>query len=128
MINEFNLKQINEHSYEWADGFSLFMPKYKDGTRQINWDKVKEIILSGKYDIIEVGLAEDWDSTNAVIYEKGKVAIRANEWGFYGMSRWATPAVKLSKNGESKMYECWVLGDDEKFPNWVIVMSKDFEC
>ena len=115
------LKHIKEHSYSWAEGFELQskVEKYPDGMRMVDWDLVKELIESGEYDRVDVGLAEDWEQTYATIYESGKIEVDENPGaGFYGCSSWATPAVKLFKSKTVGLYECWILGDDKKLPNW----------
>ena len=115
-----NLKPIGEHSYTWAEGFFLNMPKYKGGMRQIDWGTVKAIIESKNFDRIEVGLAEDYEQTHAVIFENNKISITENDGaGFFGASRWATPAVKLTKDGETGLFECWTLGNMSGFPKWL---------
>jgi len=115
-----NLKPIGEHSYSWAEGFALAGLKRKDGSRQLDWDTIRILVDSGEYSDVEVGLAEDYYQTHAVIVEDGeKVIIENDGSGFYGASRWATPAVKLTKNGETGLFECWVAGDNHKFPDWI---------
>lgn len=101
------MKEIKEHSYSYLDGFLLADP------RMIDWEKVRELLASNKYTEIQVGLAEDWACTYASIYSDGKRQIKENDLGFCGASMWATPAVKLiSANGKSKLYECWVDGNN----------------
>jgi len=39
--------------------------------------------------------------------------------GFWGSSRWATPAIKVFKGNESFLYECWTNGDKTDFPDWL---------
>lgn len=115
-----NLKPIGEHSYTWAEGFLISQPNYHGGSRELNWDTIRSLIDSGEYSDIEVGLAEDYYQTHAVIVTNGeKVIIENNGAGFYGASRWATPAVKLTKNGETGLFECWVMGSNPEFPNWI---------
>lgn len=119
---ELNLKPIGEHSYSWADGFmlGLTMSARKDGMRQIDWDTVKNILEMKEFDRIEVGLAEDYYQTHTTIFTDNKVIILENDGaGFFGASRWATPAIKLYQNGESMLFECWVNGDKTDFPNWL---------
>jgi len=119
---ELNLKPIGEHSYTWAEGFTLCATKSArvEGMRQIDWDTVKTILDMNEFDRIEVGLAEDYYQTHATIFEDNKVIILENDGaGFYGASRWATPAIKLYQNGESMLFECWVNGDKTDFPNWL---------
>ena len=119
---ELNLKPIGEHSYSWSDGFTIGanMPARVEGMRQIDWDTVKTIIDLNEFDKIEVGLAEDYYQTHAIIFKNGKIIIKENDGaGFYGASRWATPAIKLFKDGNSYLYECWVDGNKSDFPNWL---------
>lgn len=121
-----NLKPIKEHSYTWAEGFSLCakMSTGEHGMRQIDWDTVREIINSNEFEKIEVGLAEDYEQTHAVIFNNDDVNIKENLGaGFYGCSRWATPSVKLTKNNETILFECWVKGDKSGFPRWLKDMS-----
>ncbi len=120
-FKKLGLKPIGEHSYSWAEGFFLnSMPKYESGMRQINWDAVKEILDSNLFEKIEVGLAEDYYQTHAVIFYNDECIIIENDGsGFYGASRWATPAIKLTQNGETMLFECWVLGDKTDFPDWL---------
>jgi hypothetical protein len=116
-----NLKPIDEHSYSWAEGFSVNMPRYESGMRQLDWNAIKTILESKEFDKVEVGLAEDYYQTHAVIFENGELIIRENGGaGFFGASRWATPAVKLTKNGETGLFECWILGRETGFPEWLI--------
>jgi len=117
-----NLKPIGENSLTWAEGFMLAdMPRYEGGMRQLDWDKIEKILESKEFERIEVGLAEDYYQTHAVIYKDGKWVIEENGGaGFYGASRWATPAIKLTKNGETGLFECWVAGDDADFPDWFV--------
>ena len=130
---ELNLEPIQEHSYTWIEGFYIKPPTYKDGMRQLDWDTIHKIIESNEFERIEVGLAEDWEQTHAVIFEDNEVIIKENcGAGFYGGSRWATPSVKLTKNGETELFECWVLGSKTDFPDWLINKAKredywDFE-
>ena len=115
------LKPIKEHSYTWAEGFELQskVTKYADGMRMVDWDFVKELIESGKYYKVQVGLAEDWEQTYATIYVEGKIIVSENPGaGFYGASNWATPAVKLFEKNKVNLYECWILGDDSDLANW----------
>ena len=119
---ELNLKPIGEHSYEWGDAFTILAnkPERKEGMRQIDWDTVKTILEMKEFDRIEVGLAEDYYQTHATIFKDNKVIILENDGaGFFGASRWATPAIKLYQNGESMLFECWVSGGEIDFPNWL---------
>ena len=96
----FNLKPIGEHSYTFSEGFSIcsYQPQYEGGMRQLDWDIIKTIIESKEFEKIEVGLAEDYYQTHAVIFEDGELIIKENDGaGFYGASNWATPAIKLTK-------------------------------
>ena len=124
-----NLKPIKEHSYSYMDGFSIVgkMPAHPDGCRQIDWETVKALVESRKYERIEVGLAEDYGCTKAVIVKDGKTTIIENDaGGFFGMSTWATPAVKLFEpNGQVGLYECWILGDKSGFPLWLRSMARE---
>jgi hypothetical protein len=124
-----SLKPIKEHSYSYRDGFRFArrMPAHVDGCRQIDWETVKALMESGKYEHIEVGLAEDYDCTKAVIVKDGKANIIENDnCGFFGMSAWATPAVKLFEpNGKVGLYECWILGDKSGFPLWLRNMARE---
>lgn len=116
------LKPIKEHSFTFSEGFTLLAnkPVRPEGMRQVDWDTVKTIIESGEFEQIEVGLAEDYAQTSAVIYEDGKITITENDGGgFYGASRWATPAVKLFKNGTAELFECWISGGKFDFPSWL---------
>lgn len=127
---ETNLKEIQEHSYSWIEGFALgrSMTPYDGGTRQINWNQVKELIDSNRYDRIEVGLAEDYNQTFAVIYRDNKIVLGENDGsGFYGASYWATPAVKLFENGVGKLYECWELGNNVGYPGWLVSSTLENE-
>lgn len=124
---ELNLKPIGEHSYSFQEGFTLgsMMPKRKEGMRQIDWDTVKNILEMKEFDRIEVGLAEDYYQTHATIFKDNKVIILENDGaGFYGASRWATPAIKLFKDGKSSLYECWVNGDKTNFPDWLAEVAE----
>lgn len=117
---ELNLKPIGEHSYSWEAGFALSEPNYKGGSRELDWNTIQTLVDGGEYSDIEVGLAEDYYQTHAVILRNGEKIIEENDGaGFYGASRWATPAVKLTKNGETGLFECWVMGDNPRFPEWV---------
>ena len=40
----FNLKPIGEHSYTWAEGLFLSHPDYKDGSRELDWDTIRNLI------------------------------------------------------------------------------------
>jgi hypothetical protein len=118
-----NLKSINEHSYSFSDGFNIlaYKPSNSNGMRQLDWMTVKELLDSNEYDKVEVGLAEDYYQTHAVIFDNNKLIIRENDGaGFYGASRWATPAVKLTKDGETGLFECWIYGDNTGFPDWLL--------
>jgi len=116
-----NLKPIGEHSYTWAEGFFLSdMPKRAEGMRQIDWDTIKKIIESKEFDRVEVGLAEDYYQTHAVIFKDDELIIKENDGaGFYGCSRWATPSVKLTKNNETGLFECYISGEENGFPKWL---------
>lgn len=121
-----NLKPIEEHSYSFREGFLIgsLIPSRKEGMRQVDWDTVKDILQMKEFDRIEVGLAEDYYQTHAIIYIDGEVLILENDGaGFYGASRWATPAIKVYQNGESELYECWVNGDMSDFPKWLLEME-----
>ena len=124
-----NLKPIKEHSYSYMDGFSLAgkMPEHPDGCRQMDWETVKALVESRKYECIEVGLAEDYGCTKAVVVKDGKTTIIENDvGGFFGMSTWATPAVKLFEpNGQVGLYECWILGYKSGFPLWLRNMARE---
>lgn len=121
-----NLKPIEEHSYSWTDGFLLAgMPERPEGMRQIDWETVKQIINSKEYERIELGLAEDYYHTHAVIFEDSELVIKENDGaGFYGASRWATPSIKLTKNGKTEVFECWVSGNETGFPSWLTKSAK----
>lgn len=125
-MNSIKLKPIEEHSYSFVDGFFLgfIMPDSEEGMRQIDWKTVKQLAESKEFDQIEVGLAEDWACTHAVVYRNGHFVIEENkEAGFYGASKWATPAAKLYKNGKSHLYECWIKGNNPSFPEWLIKVA-----
>lgn len=132
---DLNLKPIGEHSYSWSEGFTMCanQPKYEGGMRQVDWDTVKTIIESKEFERIEVGLAEDYYQTHAVIFDNGELIIKENDGaGFYGASRWATPAIKLTKNGEIGLFECWIMGSETSFPSWLsesarIINSWDYD-
>jgi hypothetical protein len=119
---ELNLKVIGQTDLPFMAAFtSLAYKKGREGgCRQIDWEKVKEIVESKEYDTIECGLAEDWACTYGTIFEDGCLCADGNyEAGFYGASRWATPAVKLYKDGKSGLFECWILGENNGFPDWL---------
>lgn len=114
------LKPIEEHSYSYLDGFFLNRQHYKGGSRQIDWETVKEFIESKEYDTIEVGLAEDWACTKMIIFYNFKCATEENQSaGFYGSSSWATPAIKLTNKGGIKLFECWIMGENPNYPEWL---------
>lgn len=119
-FKDLGLKPIGEHSYSWAEGFIINQPRYEGGMRQIDWDKVKYILDSNCFERIEIGLAEDYYQTHATIFQDSECVIIENDGaGFYGASRWATPAIKLTQNGETMLFECWILGSETGFPNWL---------
>jgi hypothetical protein len=122
-----NLKPIDEHSYSYDEGLTLAedLEDYKDGMRQIDWDVVKNIVESKNFDKVEVGLAEDYKCTHAIIFKNEQLIIEENiSAGFYGASTWATPAIKVTKNGKSELFECWILGEQTGFPAWLTKNAK----
>lgn len=124
------LKPIGEHSYSWAEGFTTLANKQENegGNRMIDWDKIKSIIESEEFERIEVGLAEDYYQTHATIFKDGEKIIKENDSaGFYGYSRWATPAVKLTKDGQTGLFECWTYGEDSTFPKWMNDYKRIYE-
>ena len=126
-----NLKPIGEHSYTWAEGLMLgdTMLGRLDEMRQIDWDTVKEILDSKKFEKIEVGLAEDYYQTHAIIFKDNELIIKENDGaGFYGASTWATPSVKLTKDGETGLFECWINGEQSKFPDWLEESARRISC
>ena len=106
-------------------GFAEFLSQQTPsavGMRMVDWEKVKELIESGEYRDISVGLLEDWSWTSAQIMEDGVLGV--DEYNtFYGCSYWATPGVELVTNvtGETETYECWVEGDNKYLPSWIPV-------
>ena len=124
---KFNLRPVEERNpfEDWKQtglGPSVLLkninPHHKDGMHQIDWKTVKELIKTGEYSRIDVGLAEDWSATHAAIHIKdGKVD--KIEQDCYGASIWATPAVKLyDLNGEViGLFECSIPGNKTKIPD-----------
>lgn len=128
---ELNLKPIGEHSYSFREGFTLcsMMPDRKEGMRQIDWDTVKAILEMKEFDKIEVGLAEDYYQTHTTIFKDNKIIILENDGaGFFGASRWATPAIKLYQDDESMLFECWVNGNKTDFPDWLEAIAEKHIC
>lgn len=114
------LKTIKEQSLNYEQGYQLTNRKSETGNKEIDWDMVKKIIDSGEYDQVEVGLAEDWECTHAIIFKNSKLVKKENESArFYGASRWATPAIKLYKDGVSDLFECYNYGEHWNFPHWM---------
>jgi len=121
MIMELSLKPIGEYSYTWAEGFAFTnKPMREEGMRQIDWETVKSIIDSNEFERVEIGLAEDYYQTHVVIFKNNELIIKENDGaGFYGCSRWATPAIKLTKSGDTGLFECWISGEEKGFPKWL---------
>ena len=91
------------------------MRKYEAGSRQIDWDKARQIIEERKdiLNYVEAGLAEDWEYTAGKVWSKDEGYIPYNDTYVYGASTWATPSLCLyTNNGSELMVECWKLGED----------------
>ena len=124
---KFNLRPVEERNpfEDWEQTglgppvpLKDIYPHHKDGMHQIDWETVKELIRTGEYSRIDVGLADDWSATHATIYIKdGKVDKIEGEC--YGASLWATPAVKLYdlKGEVLGLFECSTLGNQTKIPD-----------
>lgn len=111
------MQEVAKGYMSFIEGFFLKHPEYKGGSREIDWCKAKEFIEGNKSKITSVsaGLAEDWSCTSGEVWNSTQGYIPQDETYVYGASYWATPSIEVEFNdGETKMFECWKLGDNEK--------------
>lgn len=91
------------------------MPDYNGGSRQIDWDLLKEFIEQHKTELESVvaGLSEDWGYTSGEVWNSKEGYINQDDTYVYASSPWATPAIDVTfKNGDSQSLECWKHGND----------------
>lgn len=111
----FCLKEIKEGFMGFFEGLFHNIPDYEGGHRQVDWLKLRGFIEQNKEYInsVKVGLAEDWTWTSGEVWNDKIGYVPQEEANVFAASRWATPSVKIYyKDGNCKMIECWIYGDD----------------
>lgn len=78
--------------------------------RVFDWDKAARIIRSVSPKYATVGLLEDFEWTNGIIFDDGK-PVRSKDC--FLRSTWATP---ILVDDEGNQYECWKM--QSEVPRW----------
>lgn len=109
---------MREQDFSFSEGlYGTLGEDYKDGSRQIDWILLKEMIENKKNDHdglnnVEVGLRTDWSYTSGDVWSEGKY-LNKDECYAYTASSWAVPsAIFTYNNGFEEDIECWKLGND----------------
>lgn len=111
------MENIEKGHYGFAEGMLLgsAMCANSKGSKQVDWDKVKEFVESNKENLesVTVGLAEDWSYTSGEVWNSKEGYIPKENTYVYASSKWATPAMDVEyKSGASETLEVWINGDN----------------
>ena len=94
---------------------SLFSPSNEDVLRELDWDKARDICLEHPNSVVCAGLAEDWDCTSGVIFDRGKFMEGDLHTSFF-QSRWATPVLQIDDSDDG--IECWKTVNEFSREGW----------
>ena len=84
-------------------------------SKQLDWDKAKEICEKHKGCVITAGLGEDMFFTGGVIFDGQH---RVKEHAPFVASTWATPVVIVHTPEGHLCIPCYVNGNDPFMPDW----------